>query len=602
MPTPQLREDLRNLAIIAHVDHGKTTLVDGLLRLCGAFRDHQVVVERVMDSGELERERGITIQSKSTAVEYRGVRVQLVDTPGHADFGGEVERVLGMVDAVLLLVDAVEGVMPQTRFVLRKALEHGLRPIVVVNKIDRPEERAEEVLDEVFDLLVELGADDEQLDFPLVYASAKHRQATLEYGAPMKDLSPILDTILEHAPPPRVDLGGTLQFQAVTLGYDTFVGRLVIGRVERGELVRASQVVRIPEDGPPEPFRVTKLFGTSGIERVELDRARAGDIVILAGVDSIEIGDTVCEPGSPDPLPRIAIDPPTIKVNFSINTSPFAGREGKFVTSRQLADRLQREALGNVSIRIEDAGKQDTFVVAGRGELQIAVLVETMRREGYEFSVSRPEIILREIDGRSCEPVEDVLIDVPETAAGSVMEKLSVRKGRMASMQQHGDRIQFQFVVPSRGLFGYRNEFLTDTRGEGILYRSVRGYEPHAGDLERRKVGGIVATEMGQTTPHAIFKIQERASLFVPPGVQVYEGQVVGEARRPGDLKVNVCRAKKLDNMRASGKDESPIITPHRVLTIEAAMEWIESDELLEVTPRNLRLRKRLLSGSQRKR
>ncbi len=596
------REDLRNLAIIAHVDHGKTTLVDGLLKLCGAFRENQTVEDRVMDSGDLERERGITIQSKSTAVDYEGVRVQLVDTPGHADFGGEVERVLGMVDAVLLLVDAVEGVMPQTRFVLRKALEHGLRPIVIVNKIDRSEERAHEVTDEVFDLLVELGANDEQLDFPLVYASAKLGQATAEYGAPMADLRPVLDAILEHAPAPLVDVDGSLQFQAVTLGYDAFVGRLVIGRVERGELVRSDQVVRVPELGRPESFRVTKLFGTSGIERVEIERARAGDIVILAGVDSIEIGDTICKPGAPEALPRIAIDPPTIKVNFSINTSAFAGREGKFVTSRQLAERLTREALSNVSIRIEDTHKQDTFVVAGRGELQIAVLVETMRREGYEFSVSRPEIILRDIDGKACEPVEDVLIDVPETTAGSVMEKLPVRKGRMISMQQHGDRIQLQFVVPSRGLFGYRNEFLTDTRGEGILYRSVRGYEPHAGDLDRRSVGGIVATETGQTTPHAIFKIQERATLFVPPGIAVYEGQVVGEARRPGDLNVNVCRAKKLDNMRASGKDESPIITPHRKLTIETAMEWIESDELLEVTPQNLRLRKRLLSGSQRKR
>jgi len=596
------REDLRNLAIIAHVDHGKTTLVDGLLRFCGAFRDNQIVEDRVMDSGDLERERGITIQSKSTSIEFEGVRIQLVDTPGHADFGGEVERVLGMVDSVLLLVDAVEGVMPQTRFVLRKALEHGLRPILVVNKIDRPEERAEEVLDEVFDLLVELGADDRQLDFPVVYASAKQAMASLEYGAPMKDLRPVLDTILRHAPAPQVDCEGPLQFQAVTLGYDSFVGRLVIGRVERGELLRGAQVVRVPEHGRPEPFRVTKLFGTRGIERVDLAGGRAGDIVILAGVDSIEVGDTICDPACPESLPRIAIDPPTIKVNFSVNTSPFAGREGRFVTSRQIGDRLRREALTNISIRLEDSGKQDTFVVAGRGELQIGVLVETMRREGYEFAVSRPEIILREIDGRRCEPVEDVAIDAPEAAAGSVLEKLALRKGRLVSMEQAGGRIQFQFVVPSRGLFGYRSEFLSDTRGEGVLYRSVRGYEPWAGDLERRSVGAAIATEQGQSTPHAIFKIQERVDLFVPPGEPVYEGQIIGENRRPGDLNVNVCRAKKLDNMRAAGRDENVIITPHRRFGIETALEWIESDELLEVTPQRLRLRKRVLAANQRKR
>lgn len=555
-----------------------------------------------MDSGDLERERGITIKSKTTAVDYKGVRIQLVDTPGHADFGGEVERVLGMVDAVLLLVDSVEGVMPQTRFVLRKALEHRLRPILVVNKIDRPEQRSEEVLNEVFDLLVELDANDEQLDFPVVYASAKQGQATRDLSIPMQDLTPILDMILEFAPSPEVDTEAPLQFQAVTLGYDSFVGRLVIGRVNQGKMVRGEQVVRISAENKPESFRVTKLFGTRGIERVELESVEAGDMAILAGVDSIEVGDTVCRPDAILPLPRIAIDPPTIKVNFLVNTSPFAGREGRFVTSRQIRDRLGREALSNISVCIEDTERQDAFEVAGRGELQIAVLVETMRREGYEFAVSRPEIILREVDGQQCEPVEDVVIDVPDGSAGSVMEKLAERKGRMESMEHKGDRINLQFTVPSRCLFGYRNEFLTDTRGEGILYRAVRGYEPFAGKLEGRTVGGIVSTDTGQTTPHAIFKIQERATLFVPPGQAVYEGQVVGEARRPGDLNVNICRAKKLDNMRASGKDESIIITPYRKMTIETAMEWIEADELLEVTPENLRLRKRLLAGSLRKR
>ncbi|MHA7840037.1 MAG: GTP-binding protein, partial [bacterium] len=516
--------------------------------------------------------------------------------------GGEVERVLGMADACLLLCDAYEGVMPQTRFVLRKALAHGLRPILVVNKIDRPEERAEEVVTEVFDLLVELGADDTQLDFPVIYASAKNGVATTEYGGEMKDLVPVLDAILEHAPPPQVDEDGPLQFQAVTLGYDAFVGRLVIGRVVRGRMKRGSQVVRVPEKGSPESFRVTKLFGTRGIERIDIDEARAGDIVIVAGVDSIDVGDTVCDPSRPEPLPRIAIDPPTIRVHLSVNNSPFAGRDGKFVTSRQIGERLDREAMSNISIRVERTDKLDTFAVSGRGELQLAVLIETLRREGYEFAVSRPEIIVQEIDGKKCEPVEEVVVDVPETAAGAVMEKLAQRKGRMDAMEHQGPRVQMRFVVPSRGLFGYRGEFLTDTRGEGILYRSVEGFEPYAGDLPGRGVGALVCTDRGRTTPHSIFKIQERATLFVPPGVDVYEGQVVGESRRPGDLNVNLTKAKKLDNMRASGRDENVIITPHKKLTIEEALGWIEDDELLEVTPLELRLRKRVLSGSFRKR
>jgi len=600
------RKDLRNLAIIAHVDHGKTTLVDGLLRFTGAFRENQEVVDRVMDSEDLERERGITIVSKNTAIDFEGVRIQLVDTPGHADFGGEVERVLGMVEACLLLVDAVEGVMPQTRFVLKKALAHGLRPILVVNKVDRPEQRSEAVLDEVFDLLVDLGATDQQLDFPIVYASAKQRVASLEL-APMldgtaSDLRPLLDAILEHVTPPPVDVDAPLQFQAVTFGWDDFVGRLVVGRVERGTLVRGSTLQRVDQQGAHETFRATKLFGTRGIERVELEEARAGEIVVLAGIDSIQIGDTVCQPGSPDALPPIAVDPPTIRVHFSTNTSPFAGREGRFVTSRQVGDRLAREALGNPSVKIEDTGARDTFEVAGRGELQISVLVETMRREGYEFSVSRPEIIAREVDGEKCEPVEDVVIEVPEASAGAVMEKLPQRRGRLLSMEQHGDRITMNFVVPSRGLFGYRTEFLTDTRGEGQLHRTVRGYEPWAGDLDSRGVGAIVSTEVGKATTHAIFGIQERSTLFISVGDPVYEGQVVGENRRSGDMNVNVCRAKKLNNIRAAGRDENELVTPPRKLTIESALEWIEDDELLEVTPASLRLRKRVLPRSLRKR
>ncbi len=596
------RKDLRNVAIIAHVDHGKTTLVDGLLRQSGAFRENQEVADRVMDSQDLERERGITIASKSTSIEYQGVRIQLVDTPGHADFGGEVERVLGMADGVLLLVDAVEGVMPQTRFVLRKALDHGLRPVLVVNKIDRPEQRAHQVVDEVFDLLVELGADDTQLDFPTVYASAVQGGASLEPEAERVDLRPLLDTVLEHVPAPRVDVDAPLQFQAVTLGRDNFLGRLVIGRVERGRLARGSTVVRIPAEGTPESFRVTKLFGTRGLQRVEIEEARAGDIVILAGVDSIEIGDTVCDPAHLDALPRIAIDPPTLRVQFAANSSPFAGREGRFLTSRQIEDRLEREALGNVSIRLEETGSRDVFQVAGRGELQLAVLIETMRREGYEFSVSRPEIIPREIEGKRCEPVEDVVAEVPEAFAGTVMEKLSSRKGRMESMETRSDQVTLRFVAPSRGLFGYRSEFLSDTRGEGVLHRTVKGYEPVAGEISGRGFGAIVATEAGKATPYALFHIQERSTLFIEPGDPVYEGQVVGENRRAGDLDVNVCKQKKLTNIRAAGKDEASVVSPPRRLTIERALEWIEDDELLEVTPESLRIRKRILPANQRKR
>jgi len=596
------RKDVRNLAIIAHVDHGKTTLLDGLLRQTGALPPRAAAAERVMDREDLERERGITIHAKNTAVRFEGVHIHLVDTPGHADFGGEVERVLGMVDAVLLLVDAVEGVMPQTRFVLRKALEHGLRPILVVNKVDRPEQRAEAVVDEVFDLLVDLGANDAQLEFPVIYASAKEGAAARELGAKRVDLRPLLEAILEHAPPPHVDLEGPLQFQAMTLDRDDFVGRLVIGRVARGRLARGATVVRLPADGAPQSFRVTKLFGAYGLERREIDEALAGDLVMIAGVDSIEIGDTVCDPGTPEALPRIAVDPPTVRVRFSVNTSPFAGREGRFVTSRQIGERLRREALGSVSIRIDATESPDVFEVAGRGEMQIGVLIETMRREGYEFSVSRPEIIAREVEGRRCEPVEDVVAEIPDASAGVVMEKLAGRRGRIVSMEQRGGTTVLQYTVPSRGLFGYRSEFLSDTRGEGVLHRTVRGYEPWAGELPTRAVGAIVATEAGETTAYALFKIQERADLFVGPGVPCYEGQVVGENRRAGDMNVHVARMKKLTNIRAAGKDENIVLTPPRQLTIETALGWIADDELLEVTPKSLRLRKKVLSASHRKR
>ncbi len=596
------RKEVRNLAIIAHVDHGKTTLLDGLLRQTGALPPKHAAAERVMDSEDLERERGITIHAKNTAIDYEGVHIHLVDTPGHADFGGEVERVLGMVDAVLLLACAVEGVMPQTRFVLRKALEHGLKPILVVNKIDRVEQRAPEVLNEVFDLLVDLGATDDQLDFPVIYASAKDATAAREADAPRRDLRPLLDAILEFVPPPDVDTEGPLQFQATTLDYDDFVGRLVIGRVERGCLRRGATVVRIPESGAPQSFRITKLFGAYGLERREIESALAGDLVVIAGIDSIDVGDTICEPSCLEALPRIAIDPPTVRVRFSVNNSPFAGREGKFVTSRQIGERLRREVLGNVSIKIEDTDSPDVFEVAARGEMQIGVLVETMRREGYEFAVSRPEIISREIDGKNCEPVEEVVAEVPDTAAGIVMEKLSQRRGRLTSLEQRSGTTILQFLVPSRGLFGYRSEFLSDTRGEGILHRTVRGYEPFTGELPTRNVGAVMATEQGVTTQYALWKIQERCDLFVAPGTPCYEGQIIGQNRRPDDMSVHAARAKKLTNIRAAGKDEAMVLVPPRIHSIETALGWIADDELLEVTPISLRLRKKILNASLRKR
>jgi len=598
----EARKDLRNIAIIAHVDHGKTTLVDGLLRQTGVFRADQVVPDRVLDSEDLERERGITILAKDTSIEFAGVRIHLVDTPGHADFGAEVERVLGMVDSVLLLVDAVEGVMPQTRFVVGKALAHGLRPLLVVNKVDRPEQRAQSVVDEVFDLLIELGADDVQLDFPVVFASAKEGAAAFEIDAPRRNLRPLLEMLVEHAPSPRVDAIGPLLFQAVTLGYDDYLGRLVIGRVERGRLARGRTVAQVGARAEPRFFRVTKLLGARGLRRVELDEARAGEIAVIAGVDSIEVGDTICDPDHLERLPRIAIDPPTIRVRFSINNSPFAGQSGRFLTSREIGERLAREALGNVSIQLEPSDARDTFVVAGRGELQIAVLIETLRREGYEFSVSRPEIIRREIDGRVCEPVEDVLAEVPEAFTGVVMEKLLARRGRMESMQRRDGRVRFGFVAPSRGLFGYRSEFLSDTRGEGVLYRTVRGYEPWTGDLAGRGVGAIVATEQGKASAYSLCNIQERAKLFVGAGVPVYEGMIIGESRRAGDMNVNATRTKKLTNVRAAGKDEATVLTPPREVGIEWALEWMAENELLEVTPMALRLRKRVLPANLRKR
>ncbi len=599
---PNSQNKLRNLAIIAHVDHGKTTLVDGLLQQTGNYAEHEEVVERVMDSGDLERERGITITAKNTSVNYKGVRINLVDTPGHADFGGEVERVLGMADGVLLVVDSVEGVMPQTRFVMGKAIAHGHRVILVINKIDRPEQRVEEVANEVFDLLVELGATDANLDFPIIYASAKEGFACLEFDGPHKDFIPLLDAILEYIPAPTCDPEGPAQFQAVTLGYDEYLGRLVIGRVVRGILRRGEPVVRIAADGKQISFRITKLFGTDGLKRVELQEGLAGDIVTIAGVNHIEVGDTICHPSKIESLERINIDPPTLRVVFTVNTSPFAGQDGKYVTSRQVGDRLAREQLGNVAISVMPGESGDSFEVAGRGELQIGVLIETMRREGYEFAVGRPEIILKEVGGVVSEPVEDVVADIPEWASGAVIEKLNQRKAVMEGMETHGDRVNIHFRAPSRGLFGYRTQFLTDTRGEGILHRTVCGYAPHAGDLPSRTVGAVIASEGGQSTAYSIFKIQERATMFIGNADKVYEGQVIGEGRKEGDMVVNIVRAKQLNNIRAAGKDDALILTPPRRPEIEPALGWIQEDELLEITPKNLRLRKRELNEAMRKR
>jgi len=593
---------LRNVAIIAHVDHGKTTLVDALLKQSGTLRDNQRVSERALDSNDQERERGITILSKCTSVVWRGVRINIVDTPGHADFGGEVERILSMVDGVLLLVDAAEGPMPQTKFVTMKALARGLRPIVVINKMDRPDSRARHAQNEIFDLFAALGANEEQLAFPTLFTSAKQGWAVEGPDAPRDSMDVLFETILSHVAPPAGDPDAPFAMLATTLETDPYLGRVLTGRIHAGTLRLNTMVKAIGRDGAViEEARLTKLFAFRGLKREPVEEARVGDIVALAGLAQATVADTICAPEVTQPIEARPVDPPTLAMTFSINDSPLAGQEGDKVTSRMIRARLEREAEGNVAIHLSETAEKDAFEVAGRGELQLGVLIETMRRDGYEFNVSRPEIILRDIEGRRSEPVEDVVADVPEAFTGSVMEKLASRKGRLISLEHRDDRARLEFVVPSRGLFGYRGEFLTDTRGEGILYRSVEGFEPVAGDLPGRGVGPLVCTEQGRTTPHSIFKIQERAMLFVPPGVDVYEGQIVGESRRQGDLNVNLTRAKKLDNMRASGRDENVIITPYKKLTIEEALGWIEDDELLEVTPKSLRLRKRVLTADGRK-
>ena len=591
----------RNIAIIAHVDHGKTTLVDGLLRQSNTFRENQQVEERVMDSRALERERGITILAKNTAVEWHGERINIVDTPGHADFGGEVERALGMVDACLLLVDAAEGPMPQTRFVLKKALALGLRPILVVNKVDRKDARASEVTGLTFDLMVELGASDEQLDFPILFAVAREGRAWREGDAPSQDFTPLFETILAHVPLADGDLDAPFQMQVANLDYSDYLGRVALGRVRRGRAKVGDPVVRIARDGREVRARLTKVYTHLGLQRVEAQQVTAGDIVAVSGIDDVQIGDTLCDPNAIEALPFAGVDEPTVAVTISPNTSPFAGLEGKYVTSRHIADRLQRELLTNVALRVEELGGE-SYRVSGRGELHLGILIEEMRRDGYEFSVSRPEVILKTIDGVLCEPFERVVADVPLDAMGAVMESLSARRGQLVDMEQGEVRARLTFSMPSRALFGYRNGFLSMTAGEGLLSHVFDGYEPHVGDLRTRLNGSLVAMEAGEAFAYSIWKLQDRGTFFIDPGIEVYVGMILGANNRAGDLDVNVCKNKKLTNVRAAGSDDNLVLVPPKRLTLEEAMEYIADDELLEVTPKSLRLRKRILEPNLRKR
>ena len=600
--TQSRRHDIRNIAIIAHVDHGKTTLVDGLLRQSGIFRANEQVADRVMDSMDLERERGITIMAKNTTIRYGSVKINIVDTPGHADFGGEVERTLAMVDGVMLLVDASEGPLPQTRFVLKKALEARLPPIVCINKIDRPDARVAAVLDEIYDLFIDLDASEEQLDFPIVYTNARAGTATRDLKNPGENLKPLFDLIVETLPGPAFDPDAPTQFQANNLDYNDYVGRLAIGRLKNGQLSVGNYTL-CRADGTQQPVKITQVFGWQGLKRAEIETASAGDIVALAGIEDIGIGDTVADRENPKPLPALRIDEPTIAMIFSANNSPWAGREGDFVTSRKLRERLFLEQKKNVSLRIADTDQPDAFQVTGRGEFQLAIIIETMRREGYELMVSKPTVVTREIDGKLHEPVELLVIDTPEDFIGVVSQLLAVRKGKMVKMIHAGSsRVRLEFSVPSRGLIGFRSRFLTDTRGTGIMNALFDGWAPWHGNIQARSNGAMVADREGATTPYAVFHLQERGIIFIPPGARVYEGMVVGEYSRDVDLNVNICREKKLTNIRAAGRDENIIITPHREMGLEEGIEWIAEDELVEVTPQSVRLRKKILKQSDRPR
>ncbi|MGB9766405.1 MAG: translational GTPase TypA [Sulfurihydrogenibium sp.] len=596
------REDIRNIAIIAHVDHGKTTLVDAMLKQSGLFRDNEEVAERVMDSMDLERERGITIMAKNTAVRYKNYKINIVDTPGHADFGGEVERTLKMVDGVILLVDAAEGPMPQTRFVLKKALEANLTPIVVINKIDRPDARIQEVINEIYDLFIDLDATEDQLEFPILYTIGKEGIAKEDLNDDSKDLKPLFEKIIEYIPAPTYDEDANLQFLITSLDYDNFVGRLAIGRIFNGHVKQNQQVSVVKRDGRIIKGTVRVLYTYEGLKKIETKEAKAGDIVAIAGLEDITIGETIADPENPVALPPITVEEPTISMIFSVNDSPFAGRSGKFLTSRHLRDRLYKETLTNVAIRVQDTESPDSFLVMGRGELQLSILAEMMRREGYEFQVSKPEVILKEENGKKLEPVERVLIDIPEQYVGTVTQKLGSRKGRMVNMVNHGfGRVRLEFIIPSRGLMGYRSEFKTDTRGEGILNTIFEGWEEWQGEIKTRINGALIADREGVATPYAIFGLQDRGIFFIEPGTEVYEGMVVGEHNRENDLDVNVTREKKLTNVRAAGSDENIKIVPAKKMDFERAMEWINETELIEVTPDAIRIRKKVLQASKRK-
>ena len=594
---------LRNVAIIAHVDHGKTTLVDEMLKQGGAFRENQAVAERVMDSNDLERERGITILAKNTAVQYGDVKINIVDTPGHADFGGEVERILKMVNGVILLVDAAEGPMPQTRFVLSKALELGHRVIVVVNKIDRPDQRIHEVVDEVLELLLDLDATSEQLDSPMLFCSG--RQGTASYSPEVEgtDLKPLFETILDYIPAPEADTEAPFQMLVSSIDYNEFVGRIAIGRIERG-VVKQNQEIAVcnfhDPDAVPKKAKAVSLYQFDGLGKAAVTEATAGNIIAMSGIGDITIGDTICDPSAVEPIEFVKISAPTIEMTFSVNDSPFAGREGKFVTSRQLRERLFRETLKDVSLRVTETDSTDSFNVAGRGEMSLSILIETMRREGYEFQVSPPRVLYQEIDGQKCEPIERLVVDVPSDCVGSVIEKIGSRKGEMLEMNPVGSRMKLEFLVPARGLFGYRNEFLTDTKGEGIMASVFECYAPYKGEVSRRSSGSLVCFETGESVTYGLFNAQERGVLFIGAGVPVYAGMVVGETPKSEDITVNICKKKQLTNMRAAGSDDALRLTTPRQMSLEQCLEFLADDELLEVTPENLRLRKRILSHADR--
>ena len=595
------REDIRNIAIIAHVDHGKTTLVDELLKQSGIFRQNEAVQDRVMDSNDLEKERGITILSKNTAIHYNGIKINIVDTPGHADFGGEVERILTMVDGVLLLVDAFEGCMPQTRFVLSKALALNKKVLVVINKIDRPGARPAEVIDEVLDLFIELGANDDQLEFPVVYASARDGYASLDPNVREGDMRPLFEEIIKEIEAPEGDVDAPLQCIFSSLDYDDYIGRIGVGRVKRGTVKVNDKVVLCKQDGTRENVKISRLYQFDGLKRVEVQSAAAGDIICVSGITDLNIGETICDPDNVEPLPFVKIDEPTLSMNFMVNDSPFAGQEGKFVTSRNLRDRLFKEVETNVSMRVEETDITDCFKVSGRGELHLSILIETMRRQGYEFQVSRPQVITKYENGKLLEPIELLIIEVPEEYVGNVMQKIGSRRGELENMgTREGGSTHLEFRIPARGLIGYRSEFLTDTNGNGIMNNLFAGYEEYKGEIQTRERGSIVVHETGETSAYGLFNTQDRGRLFVGPGVPVYEGMIVGECSKNEDIVCNVCKNKHLTNTRASGSDDALRLVPHTVLSLEQSMEFIGDDELVEITPKSIRLRKKILSKDLR--